>query len=710
MLPLAKAGTARAVIDNLVATAFVLDDSAPLSKAAQIVDAIDVWFGLSLQMDDVQSSIDRLLAAGSMSSVGRRLVLTPMARAQIESQIERSHALEEHVHEEWSADLRTSGVSDKHVGQLWQILRGYMARAFLQYGALTIQLLDPAVPTTEADTRSLAVFLNEAYEEAGSDVSRDVARNVVSEFFSRGSLERVVYISQLLDGTFTFFALSVDDRTAEYLKSKLPPLLIFLDTNFILALLDMGENPMTGAVKELFNVIKAGGFPFKLYCHERTLKELEDTVAIVRDRLSGRAWTQALSRAAIAGKVVSGIELAYHRLNAESPVSSSVFVEKWDHIRELLNDRGIKLYRAPNDECYSVERKGELIAEYLAFVERDRPDRPRPYASADHDITVWLTVQNKHTDGRSALQRGAIFLSLDFLFYRFDWEVLRDDRTSGSVVLPSPFLQVLRQYLPTSTNYAQSFLQTFSVPEFRSAYSNYAETKAEVLSYLRMYQDVGEESAVRILTDQLLLEQLSSAPRGSPEFGEQLESAVLRDHQVLVEEAEAIKRAAERLQREKDQTLAESVRRIESLEVENQMKLERVQHEHEQAAAAKAAEEEESRREIAERHTTEIHVKEGEVKNLRLAKSEGERRLATTRAQVRVTIFALVFVVGAVIAFVVPAVTHWHWLEDRGDRISIYGLVLVTWACTCWSLALKKRSAALLAFIGAAIIALLTAL
>jgi hypothetical protein len=75
-----------------------------------------------------------------------------------------------------------------------------------------------------------------------------------------------------------------------------------------------------------------------------------------------------------------------------------------------------------------------------------------------------------------------------------------------------------------------------------------------------------------------------------------------------------------------------------------------------------------------------------------------------------VTIFALVFVVGAVIAFVVPAVTHWHWLEDRGDRISIYGLVLVTWACTCWSLALKKRSAALLAFIGAAIIALLTAL
>ena len=115
---------------------------------------------------------------------------------------------------------------------------------------------------------------------------------------------------------------------------------------------------------------------------------------------------------------------------------------------------------------------------------------------------------------------------------------------------------------------------------------------------------------MRILTDQLLLEQLSSAPRGSPEFGEQLESAVLRDHQVLVEEAEAIKRAAERLQREKDQTLAESVRRIESLEVENQMKLERVQHEHEQAAAAKAAEEEESRREIAERHTTEIHVKE----------------------------------------------------------------------------------------------------
>ena len=173
------------------------------------------------------------------------------------------------------------------LGELWSCLRTYMAKAFCQYGALTVQLLDPNYSTPATDLVSLRTLLDASIAEICPSLDPELVRRSVSTFFETSSAARSRYVAQMLDATFTFFALRVDDATVAYLRDSLTPLKLFLDTNFIFGLLDLHDNPTREVSKELIAIIKAQGFPYTLHYHERTLKELQETLDIMASWLRG---------------------------------------------------------------------------------------------------------------------------------------------------------------------------------------------------------------------------------------------------------------------------------------------------------------------------------------------------------------------------------------------------------------------------------------
>jgi hypothetical protein len=712
LVPLSKSGKWRAVIDDLVITAFVIDDTVKLWTPADIAEALSVWFEVSLSEIEIKNSVERHLRSHRLAypQSSDRLVITAEARAEVQERIDASRDLEVKVREEWSTSLSAAGISDDLAKALWKCLRHYMAKAFMHHGALAVELLDPTLPTAPGDAVNLGGYLDEAITECVVEGDRTQVRALISSFFADATVIRARYIAQLLDATFTFFALTIHESTP-YLKESLAPLKLFLDTNFIFGLFDMHENPMSGVSKELMGVIKEGGFPYTLYYHECTLKEIQRTVTGVASRLTSRPWSSSLSRAAVQSGYFSGIELAYHKLNAENPLDAKAFINKWEHIDELLGAMGVKIYRSPADDGKNDERKWKLIEEYRHYVSVHRPRREQSYEAADHDITVWLTVQSLRKTGRSALDVGAMFLSNDVLLSRFDWATLRDANEIGTVILPAQLLPVLRPFIATNDDFDRRFTEAFAIPELRSAHSDYKATRFEALSFLATYKDVPEETAVSILSNDLLMHQLRGAEEGSEEFSELIESAILTANQVLIEEKEAIRDQAEAQSQAAAAEVADYQAKLALAETGAQEAVEQARREErEQAdqrisvAEAQAA----ADRSKLEGNLTEVR---GQVAELRERQEEAQTRKARRGTLAKYVAFATVFVVGVAAMFVLPHLFTWQWLLHHDHPAGIYLSGILVWGALCWTGARPEHAKVSLLVVGlAALCALATLL
>lgn len=694
ILPLSRTGKVRQVVDSLVLMCFGLDASVDLESAADVVEALDALFGVKLDAADVRRSVDGHLEAGHLlrAGKGKRLSLAPATLAEVERRLEDGRQVESTVQTEWQGRLRAAGRSEAEITGLWRCLRHYLAKAFCRHGVLTAELLDPVQCAPTSDVLNLRALLDKTIEETCGGLDPEGIRAEVLGFLEERTAARTAYIARLLDGTFTFFALQANEASGAYLRDNLKPLKLFLDTNFILGLLDLHDNPMRELCKELVRFIHEHHFPFTFHYHERTLKELRVTLDNAASRLRARRWSPELSRVACQRPELSGIDLAYHRLNAERPVDVDVFLSKFDHVEELLADFGAKLYRTLPGPAGDTMSKGQLIEEYRAYVATLRPEgHARPYESADHDMVVWMTLQQLRQKGTSALDVGALFLSADFLLSRFDWTKLRARNEVGTVVLPDQFLQVLRPYARSDADFDQRFVDAFLLPEFRAAHSDYGKTIPLVLSYLATYENMNERTAVRLLSNELLLGQLRGVEEGSREFAEFMDKAIAQDHLILLEEAEALRVELEQERRAKESALAETQAQLRETAdelaqvtsaVEARVEAVRceVQDRHDERVAEVRAEEEARRRPL-----------EQQVAQLTTRLDEAEARRGRWGRKLRWVAVTVAWVAVAIMSVVVPHLTAWRWLLQHDHLVGIYGCFYVLTGGAAWAMAAPSQ-------------------
>jgi len=674
---LSKEGKTKEAIDHLVQTVFVINSPNFFANTQDVERAINDYFGLQLSTSSINDSIERLQSKSIILHITSDNVyrLTEHAQAAIEKRISDAAKLEEAVKTEWLAEIERFIPKDlpRYSDKLWKCLLSYMSKAFQRHGVETIRLLSSDINIDASDLKTLSSLLNEAISQECGDMRREIVAECIRHFFRTSTPKRTKYLVQLLDGTFTFFSLTVDDATARYLQQSIGPLSIFLDTNFIFGVLELHSNPFVEVSKELLDIINNNKFPFKLYYHEETLNEIRHTLGAIGHRLRSQRWQPSISRAAIRTGQLSGLELRYHEKNAESPIDPDVFLSKYEGIVELLKDRGFTIYRdsyRPNE--HDTERKGSLISEYDEFVQRVRR-RSKPYEALNHDIVVWETVSRIRGRGASVLDIGAVFLTADFYLYLFDWQHLRSQGEPGHVVLPNHFLQLLRPFVPATDDFDRRFVETFAIPEFRAVDSDYSATSTKILSYINAYSDICEETAVRILSNSMLIEQLKDVDEQSEEFAEAIENALARDNETLLEEREALLRE-KALAEEQAKKAEEEKKRIEE-------DLRRVEREKEEAEKSKV----EALREAAEKTEREDKLAE-ELK----VQQERIRQLTKTqekyRLGVRIVVGIVLALVGSLGMALLPGKLSWTWLIEHPNSLGLRGSAIFAWLGISWAI------------------------
>lgn len=656
-------------VANLVATTLALDVRTDHRGADSIAAAAFVLFGVQLEADQVAGAIRMLLEQARINrSMEGLLQLSAVEAQSIAGRIGAARTLEMTVREEWLSEIGSLLPDDSLKDALWACLGTYLALAFRRHGAETIQLLAPAVSTRPPEG-TLTGYLLDAINSSGLREHKDLAREALDVFFAHSTPSRSEYLAQALDGTFTFFAVTLDEATTHYLQTSLKPLTVFLDTNYIFGLLDLHDNVFAQASKELVRFIHDTQLPFRLCYHEYTYAEITRTLSFQADRLRSRRWSGELSRAAVITEASVGLERLYHRLNAQTPTDVEVFLSRYENVALLLEPLGLDIYREGSGPPFTLEQKALFIASYKVYVDGRSP-RERSYSALDHDAAVWLAVQRHRTPGTPVLDSGAIFLTNDYWFHRFDRGLRAGEfgGGSGGVVLPSQLLQLLRPLVPATDDFDRRFVEAFALPEFRTIQSGYSLTTSKVLNYLATYKDLPAETAVKILRNHALASRVKQLDERSPEFREAVESALVESNRALMEEKLSLE---EQLERAHAQAAAPSLPAI-----------------------------------LADAPATLLGQGSDELKSLQDRVEEVESLNRRLVRGIRWAVAGILLVCGSLAIVFGPGLVGWSALVNQQHASGIKVAAIAALASLCWAVASSHGRRGALGFAGAAVVAI----
>lgn len=537
-----KTGRPTETTRGLVHLCFVLFPNERFESAVQISQTIESLLSVSLSTHEVQLALDHLIESGILTRpAGTNLVPEPEAASTLMAQIDAAHALEKRVRDAWLAEV-AENFPELAPEACWPALTDYLMKAFRRHGIQAAALLDPSVETPQYE-ESLSSLLVSTVSNAFPQTQQGDARSAISGFLAGVGRqpERAEYISHLADGAFNFFSMQASPEVAEQLAAHLNELVVFLDTNFLFGILDLHFNSQVDVSRELIDAVEKHKLPFRLRYHQATERELRTTLNFYGDLLRGRRWNQGVSRAAARSQNLSGIEQRYHELNSHTPISVEDFLRPREHFDVVLKDKGIDIYRIDSER---IAQRTDLHEDYSDFLEK-RGKGGKAYETIDHDVTVLDTVKMLRSKTASSLDAGALLLTCDYTLYWFDQTLARRTGDRACVLLPNLFWQILRPYIPADERFDLAFAETFALPEFRSIGSGASRACSRMLSLLATYEDLPEETALKMMSNDVLLDKLAAA-RDEDEFAGFVKDGFVEENAALLKEKEALaKKVAE---------------------------------------------------------------------------------------------------------------------------------------------------------------------
>lgn len=673
-MAVAKTGKPNETVEGLIQLCFVLKPEENFSTNASFAEQIEQLFGLEIPEHQIQVALETTTRKGIVSRpAGTNIVLDVKLKQQINERIDKSQKLEEYVKESWLESIAQK-YQELPIEKMWPALQGYLSRAFRRHGMQAASLLDPSIETPGEYAESLSKLLMEVIEDEFDRKERLFARKAVSAFLAEVATdpERSEYITQLADGAFNFYILEVSPNLTAKLQTNLNEMVLFLDTNFLFGILGLHNNSQVEVSYELIRAITTHKLPFRLRYHEATMREMRNTISYYSGILRGKRWTQGLSRVAATVTDLSGLEMKYHAQNAIQCIDIDEFLRPYQHLDVLLKEKGIDIYRSSENR---LQDRTDLHHEYEEFLKNHGRD-DKAYATINHDATVLDAVRQRRSDSPSTLDAGALFVSCDYLLNLFDHETTRRNNRMVCVVFPNNLWQILRPFIPSDHDFEISFAQTFALPEFRAIGNKGSQACSKMLSILASYKNLPEETALKMLSNDVLLDKLKTTANDK-QFIEYVEAAFVEENKYLIEEKAALARQLKK--EEKDRAANEkaaaakeraATKKLQALERESaklQKTLSKKKSEVQQAKAiAKASQDE---HEVAKRELEKINEKVDAEKTARI-KAEQDKESLQFKNRLKNAFMISLFLV-ALFEILLHYFIKWSWLLNHKNAISL---------------------------------------
>lgn len=519
-------------IQNIIISTFGVTKNSPQNE-------IDILKNLK---NELNSDFDRGRIINQINILKSKQLLIPVSddlftlSEDIYSEFKAAHAKQKEI--EFEAEKRFNELCNKiypesSAKQLWNDLNQFLVIPLIrEIGAKTYELI------SGKDTISI-----EQYGQFQKFIKRyngdkTLVHTLLLNYFDFKNTYVKNYILHQLNAYFFVESANLNLAAVEevYALSKSQVnLKIFVDTNFLLTLLDLHDNPSNEAafsLIELINEIK-NKVKVKFYVLPVTILEFQNLIQRFKDYLKRTKPTLNQAIAAENTDDFSGIIKRYFQKCHEKQTMLDIddyFDPYLENFTVNIRKKGLEIQqdnmdgystdlRVVDDLLEQVEyryERNDKSNKYKGLNEEERElKKQKIYDKFNHDCQIWHYVKDKrptYIDSPKDVKNWV--LTLDFSFLEYDkFKQYNDGNNKISVCLhPNEFISMLQFWIPRTEKFENAILGNFRLPFlFREVDGDSEKISMEILRAMSQYEDnekFDSELVTEILTNKALRQKI----------------------------------------------------------------------------------------------------------------------------------------------------------------------------------------------------------
>ena len=547
-IELNKAGWWEKAVQSLILVILWSAES-PLD-IVNILEKIQKDFFISLDITEVENQIVILCSSSEIMKVsGNKYQLYEQTRKNLQSSFEGDERIENEAKEKFFKTLEKHSIDfSLDYNDIWESFnKEYLHPYIMEMGARTYELLS-GLSANIANTQSFLSFLMKFKKEIQLDL-----KEAIIEYFNPRDETIRDYTFRQLNACFFLQVWNLKEETIDRIYSlldKKPNFTIFLDTNFLLSVLELHVNPSNETARSLMGIAKSLSSKMKvqLYVLPNTVEEIRDLLFSKREALKEIRFTPNLCAAAasevsldsICRKYAEECRIAGHIIDIGDYFSPYI-----DDPINVLRERGVNYYDVDLN-CYRKDQDViDDIVDQLQYEKTHYGERAKDYRRLEHDMVLWHLVNGKRPEAVSSpIDVNYWVVTIDFRLLRFD--KYRRRNAVPICVHPTAFINMLQFWIPRSVEFEEAVIGTFRLPFLFQLYDHATEKLTmRILERLSRFENVGdmaEDTIKAILLNEALRNKLEHVTVEEEEI-KLIKEAIIEDNSRLaskLKEASAI--------------------------------------------------------------------------------------------------------------------------------------------------------------------------
>ena len=531
-------------MQNIIISTYGINSNAPMSEK-EILDNIST---------EINTQIDRIRIARQFDGLKGKQIIVPV-QDNLFSLSEDSYndfktSFSNQKEIEFEAEKRFNDLCfmlcpDIQAKILWKELNEFLVIPLIrEIGAKTYELISGVEAGSIEQYGQFSNFI------ARFDGNKDRIQVLLLQYFDFKNEYVKKYVLHQLNAYFFIEASNLNQETIEQvyaLSKSQTSLKVFVDTNFLLTLLDLHDNPSNDAAFSLIELLEEikNRVSVKFYILPITIYEFKNLIGKFKDYLKRLKPSLNQAVAAEASDDFSGIIKKYFQKCNEKRTILDIddyFDPYLDNFTVNIRKKGLDIEQVNMDKYATDQRVIDDLLEQLEYryqrnLSQGRYDKLGDiekqerkdliYSKFNHDCQLWYYVKDKrpvYIDSTKDVKNW--ILTLDFSFLEFDkFKQFKTTSNKISICLhPNEFISMLQFWVPRTEKFENAILGNFRLPFlFREIDNESEKVSLEILRAISQYEDsekFSSELVAEILTNKALRQKIK--PQNSVE-----ENAVL---------------------------------------------------------------------------------------------------------------------------------------------------------------------------------------
>lgn len=507
-IELSKAGWVEKTYEKLLEEIFWLAKGGLSLEQAQ--EQLRTNFGIQCDKELIQRIINKLLANRTLVHLPNgKLKLSEKKISELEKTLSDFERLENHVKQYFTSLIKTTAASPENV---WADFLHNVLIPFIQANGAEVFALFEASPA-KGPPREIA-YIKQFVERYPEEIRKQLSHAIAS-FFKADNLNVRAYLFRLLHAYLCVQALGLSEhilQTLTQLSKVKPEFVLFTDTNFLLSILELHDNPSNEAAIALLALLPkvTKHVTVKLYVLPHTLRETKHTLIKHREHLASIIWSKNIVEV-LGNQQLSGINRKFLELLSQTPgLTPQNFLDPYiENLQTILRSKGVEVF---NESIEPYKSKSEVIDDIVEQQEYEKKHKesPKTYEQLEHDMILWHFAHDKRAPSTdSPVQAKYWVVTIDYGLLGFDKHKCEKIGENLPVCIhPSTLLNMLRFWIPRSPELEQALFTSVQLPFLsRELDTETEQITLRILQTLSRFEDVDDLSPdilAEILRDEAL--------------------------------------------------------------------------------------------------------------------------------------------------------------------------------------------------------------